>query len=235
MSMKNNKFLYIQIKDEIKKYIKDRNLKGDDLIPSELKLSQHFNASRVTIRMAINKLVEENILYKKRGSGTYVKKIDHSRLIGLTEEARIDNKKITNEILNLKVISPSDNIKEVLKLKENQSVYFIERLRKIAGKPVVLERSFMPMYLFTDLSIEVLKNSKYEYIELKKGYKIKRSSQKIIPVLPEKEIIEILDLKSEIPILKVESVGTLDEEVVFEYTIHFYNPLEYTYHITAER
>lgn len=233
--MENKKFLYLQVKDEIKKYIKENNLKGDELIPSELKLSRHFKVSRVTIRAAIDKLVEENILYKKKGSGTYIKKIDHSRLIGLTEEAKIDNKKITNEILSFKIISPSDNIKEILKLRDGQEVYFIERLRQIANKPVVLENSFMPAYLFTDLSIDILKSSKYDYIELKKGYKIKRSAQKIIPVLPKPRIAKLLGLTTNIPILNVNSIGTLEDDIIFEYTIHFYNPLEYTYNIIAER
>jgi len=233
--MKNNKLLYIQIKDEIKKYIKENNLKGNDLIPSELKLSEYFSVSRVTVRMAIDKLVEENILYKKKGSGTYIKKIDHSRLIGLTEEARMDNKKISNDILSFKVISPSIDIQKKLKLDKDQDVYFIERLRKIEDKPVVLEKSFMPVYLFSDLSIDILKNSKYDYIELKKGYRIKKSSQKIIPILSNPEISEFLNLKTKIPILNVESIGILDNGLIFEYTTHYYNPLEYTYHISAER
>lgn len=233
--MNVNKFLYVQIMEGINKYIKDNNLKGDDLIPSEMVLSKHFKASRVSVRMAINKLVQDNILYKKRGSGTYVKKVDHSRLIGLTEEMRNKNKTISNIILDFKIISSPKEISEILELNENENIYYIERLRFSDGKPIVLEKSYMPVYLFKDLSIEVLNTSKYEYIEGKKEYKIKRSSQDIFPIISTEELEEKLNLEKNIPILNVRSIGTLENNKKFEYTNHFYNPKEYTYTIVAER
>jgi GntR family transcriptional regulator len=42
------------------------------MIPNEIELSRQMNISRNTLRQAINKLVHEGLLIRKRGIGTYV-------------------------------------------------------------------------------------------------------------------------------------------------------------------
>ncbi len=64
--------LYKQLKDRIKEAILDGSLKPNQKIPSELELSQTYQISRITVRNAISELVDEELLEKKQGKGTFV-------------------------------------------------------------------------------------------------------------------------------------------------------------------
>lgn len=61
-----------QVSNILIEYIKENNLQPNDKLPNEIELSKMINVSRSTIREAIKTLVSKNILYIKRGSGTYV-------------------------------------------------------------------------------------------------------------------------------------------------------------------
>lgn len=230
-----NKPLYLQIKEKIKDYIKENNLEADDALPSENQLVELFQASRVTIRLAIDKLVEENLLYKKKGSGTYIKDLNHSKLISFTEEMQKQDIKFHSKIVEFKIINPDESIANILGINLDEKIYFIKRLRYGREKSMVLEISYMPVNLFPDLSYEILEKSKYEYVERKKGYRIKKSCQEIIPILPDSEVATLLGIEENEPILQVNSKAYLDNNKIFEYTIHFYNPKEYVYKVVAER
>jgi GntR family mannosyl-D-glycerate transport/metabolism transcriptional repressor len=232
---KKNKPLYLQIKDKIKTYIKENNLEADDALPSENQLVELFSASRVTVRLAIDKLVEENLLYKKKGSGTYIKDLNHSKLISFTEEMKKLDIEFSSKIIDFRIIEPDKSICEILEIDSTEKVYYIKRLRFAENKKMVLEISYMPVNLFPDLSYEILEKSKYEYVERKKGYRIKKSCQEIIPILPDENISILLDISENEPILKVNSKAYLENNKIFEYTIHFYNPKEYNYKVIAER
>jgi GntR family transcriptional regulator, mannosyl-D-glycerate transport/metabolism system repressor len=229
--------LYKQIANQIKKQIQSDNLDKDDAIPSEQKLSESFNVSRVTIRQAIKLLVDEGILYKVRGSGTYVKqpKIEHDiyRLQGFTEEMESLNHVPSNQVLEFSMQIPIEPIKEKLNLKEDEKVFFIRRLRSGDGEPMILEETYMPVTLFPDLSVEVMTRSKYEYVE-KKGYKIKERQGEILPHIPSKELREILQMKDS-SCLAMNLCAYLEDDTIFEYTKLYFRSEKYTFKFTSRR
>lgn len=63
---------YIRIHDQIKKEIDEGLWKIGDRLPSERDLAERFEVSRMTLRQAITLLVEEGILERRVGSGTYI-------------------------------------------------------------------------------------------------------------------------------------------------------------------
>ena len=63
---------YIELKKNIINYIKEKDLKPHDLIPSTKGLEELYNVSTITIRKAIDELVNEGVLYRVHGKGTYV-------------------------------------------------------------------------------------------------------------------------------------------------------------------
>jgi GntR family transcriptional regulator, mannosyl-D-glycerate transport/metabolism system repressor len=229
--------LYKQVANQIKKQIQSDNLDKDDAIPSEQKLSESFNVSRVTIRQAIKLLVDEGILYKVRGSGTYVKqpKIEHDiyRLQGFTEEMESLNHVPSNQVLEFSMQLPAEPIKEKLNLKDNEKVFFIRRLRSGDGEPMILEETYMPVTLFPDLSVEVMTRSKYEYVE-KKGYKIKERQGEILPHIPSKELREILQMKDS-SCLAMNLCAYLEDGTLFEYTKLYFRSEKYTFKFTSRR
>ena len=64
--------LYYQLKLIILNMVNNGQLKAGDAIPSEKELGKKYNLSRITVRSAIQELVQEGYLVKKRGVGTFV-------------------------------------------------------------------------------------------------------------------------------------------------------------------
>ncbi|WP_082232409.1 GntR family transcriptional regulator [Halobacillus massiliensis] len=230
--------LYKQVAYQIKKDIVSSKLNKDEAIPSENKLAVKYDVSRVTIRQAIQLLVKEDILYKVRGSGTYVKntKIEHDiyRLQSFTEEMLHLNQEPTNQILEFSMQQPKDSIRETLRLLEGEKVFFIRRLRCADEEPMILEETYMPVSLFPDLSVEVMTKSKYEYVE-RKGYVIKERQGEILPMTPDEELKEILHLANDSSILSMNLWAYLEDDTVFEFTKLYFRSEKYTFKFTSKR
>lgn len=68
-----NKPLYLQIKETILQQIHQKELTPGDKLLSEAQFQKRFNVSRITVRKAIDELVEEGYLTRLQGKGTFVK------------------------------------------------------------------------------------------------------------------------------------------------------------------
>lgn len=237
--MKSGSPLYRQIANQMKEEItKETWLKGE-AIPTEAKLSKTYGVSRVTIRQAIKLLVQEGLLYKIQGSGTYVSdnKFEHNiySLRGFTEEMHALNKPTRNKVLTFSLTKPDARIQQILGLEDGEEVFFVRRQRYVEETPLVVENTYLPVKLFPDLSYELMEGSKYEYIEKVKQMKIKESFQEVLPLMPDEEIKSLLHLKESIPIIKVQLFSTLTDETTFEYTDIYFKSDEYKFTIVANR
>ncbi|KHE67881.1 GntR family transcriptional regulator [Halobacillus sp. BBL2006] len=231
--------LYRRIAQQIKDEIEEGNWMEGEAIPTENHLSEQYNASRVTIRQAIKVLVEDGLLEKIQGSGTYVKeqKIEHNifELLSFTEEMRKLNKEPVNHILDFRLIAPPDYVRRRLKLAPDEKVFYVRRQRLVDGVPYVLEDTYLPVALFPNLSYSIMSGSKYDYIEKEVGMKIKDSFQEVIPVLPSREIAEALNVDESLPILKMESHSVFVDGTIFEYSENHFKSDEYKFTLKASR
>ncbi len=72
--MNNNLPKYIQLKNEIESKINQGKYKPGDKLPTEHELSEEFNISRHTVRKAMDILLNEGLLSRKPGVGTFLSK-----------------------------------------------------------------------------------------------------------------------------------------------------------------
>lgn len=230
--------LYKQVAKKIKEDIISNGTEGGEAIPTETKLAEMYEVSRVTIRRAVKRLIDEGLIYSVHGSGTYVseKKIEHDiyKLQGFTEEMSGLHNNPSNEILEFQLMTPSEEVRGYLKLEDNQKVYYVKRLRLADGKPLILEESYLPFDLFPDLSINIMKESKYEYIG-QKGFKISKRHADLTPILPTEELMEQLHLEEMAPMLCLEAYSTFDDGTRFEYSKVYYHPVKYTFKFVSEK
>ncbi len=83
---KGDRPLYKQLKEHIRTWIESNRLQPGDKIPTERELARLWGVSRLTVRQAIAELVEEGILYRVQGSGTYVAEAEVQTLHALVPE-----------------------------------------------------------------------------------------------------------------------------------------------------
>ncbi|MDV7106387.1 GntR family transcriptional regulator [Vibrio sp. TH_r3] len=234
-----NKPRYLQIAEELIEQIDSGTLAAGSILPTEGELQKRFGVSRVTIRKSMKVLVDKDLLFRKRGSGTYVKppQATHNaiQLNGFVEEVSKQGKKPGSKIITFEVIESDVVIAEKLGLCEGEEVYSIRRLRLIDDEPEILEHTYLPVNMFPDLSIGAMRNSKYEYIEKTKGLKIKLSRQSAKPEILVNPIAQELNVDEGYPVIRVDSTGELDDGRTFEYTVHYFRVNQYSFDFVAYR
>ena len=223
--------IYIQIRDYLKNKIEEKKYSIGTMIPSETELSKSNSVSRMTVRHAINELVEMGYVIRKRGIGTFVAEkkldLDIKYFEGFSRKAKREGKAVTNKVIQLEKLALDEFHAKKLDLELGELVYYSVRVRYLDGKPATIEYNYMPYKIFEDLDEEVLMRSKYEYIKEKKGLIIKESVREVEPSLASTEISNLLDLPRNTPVLKVNSTSYLDTGIPFEYTEIYYNPKYY--------
>jgi len=215
--------LYKDIAKKLRFRINSDEFAVGDLLPTERQLMQEYQASRVSIRKAIEELVALDLIEKKQGSGTYIthKEVVH-QLVPLRsgmERSQEGGATLTSEVLEFAIVYPESEIANRLKISTTDRVYRIKRLRKFNDRPQILEESYMPASLFPELNIRVLEGSKFEYIEKVMGLKIEGSYQEFAPILPDKELQQLLNLPAREPVLQITSVANLVDGTPIDYSI----------------
>ncbi|PNZ35550.1 GntR family transcriptional regulator [Mammaliicoccus vitulinus] len=230
--------LYQKIMKNIQDYIKSQSLEHGDVIPTEKTLSEKYKVSRVTVRKAISKLIDKEILYSVKGSGTYVAfpKFEHNlfKLQGFTEEMQPFHDSIKNEVSEFSLIKPNAQIQEILNISNDEKVYNIKRIRKLNGEALIIENAYIPFELFPDLSIEAMTKSKYGYLK-EKGYAIKKRVEEFVPKLPNKDTMEIFNIDSNTPLLELKAHSILNNDEIFEYSEVLYHPKKYKFKLELSR
>jgi len=86
-----DKPIYIQIREKIEDQILTDQLKVGDQAPSTTQLVNFYKVNHVTVSKGVNQLVDEGILYKKRGIGMFVAEGAKEKLIERRKETFIND------------------------------------------------------------------------------------------------------------------------------------------------
>lgn len=81
LDLDSDKSIYIQIAEIIENDILAENLKAEEQAPSTNEFAKVYNINPATARKGLNMLVDEGILYKKRGIGMFVTKEGREKII----------------------------------------------------------------------------------------------------------------------------------------------------------
>lgn len=213
--------MYYQIQEHIRENIKQHKWLKGEAIPSERILTEQFGVSRMTIRQAVQGLVDEGILMRKRGSGTYVSndKVEQplKEITSFTKLMEQRGMKASSKITVFTVRKPNEVEAQHLEVDLDSDVYHIERIRLGDQIPIAIETSIVPYSIAKGLTEKDIQHSLYEFIEVKKGYPLGDGKQSIEAIGATQRIAEQLDLPIDSPILQIERVATLSTGVPFEY------------------
>ena len=218
--------IYKTIENYIKELINSKTLKQGDLIPSEKQLSEEFDVTRMTVRSALNNLVKEGYITRRRGIGSIVlgcKIYDNiSAISGFTKEMSNKGYKVSNAVEGVKIVEADEELVNNLNLLPGENVWEVKRIRLADDIKVSYMVTYMPVKLFPNLNKKHCEGSLYEYIEQSCGYKISVSERAVEAVISDVELEEILDLNKKEPILYIKQTCRIDTGEVFEYS-HTYH------------
>ena len=119
---------------------------ADDLLPDERVLSRQLGATRNAVREALDLLRQEGLIERLPGVGTVVvgRKVPHDlqRLMGLGEVLN-EHGTVVNEVRTVGAVRPPLGVARRLRLAEDNSVVYIERLRRLNGLPLSLDLTYI--------------------------------------------------------------------------------------------
>ena len=139
---------YIQIHDQIKSEIDQKIWKIGERLPSERDLAEKFQVSRMTLRQAITLLVEEGVLERRVGSGTFITSTRvQEKMRGttsFTEIMKSQGKEPSSQVISYRKTIPSLQEVDKLGIDKTDTIIRMERVRYADGIPVVYEVASIP-------------------------------------------------------------------------------------------
>lgn len=232
--------LHMQAENLLRKLIESEDYRNGKLLPNEIELSRQLSISRNTLRQAINKLVFEGLLVRKKGVGTKVVRkgvisgvknwlsfSQEMKFMGIEVrnfELHISRKNMSDEIANF-FNSASESVRKSLVL---------ERVRGKREYPFV----YFISYFNPELPLtgeEDFNTPLYELLEKNCGVVVKTSKEEISARLAGDFIAEKLDIKPSDPILIRKRFVSDVNGLPIEYNIGYYRADSFTYTIDAER
>lgn len=204
--------LYEQIKAYILKQIESGVYVYGHRIPSERALSDALGVNRLTVKKAIDDLVQAGHLEVQIGKGTYVnpRKFDLQleTLTSFTEEMTRRGKRVSSRVLSVGILPASAPDAGVLGVAPAEPVVLLVRLRLADDVPMAIERSqvvaaYCPAILeHHDFSRESL----YDALLRDYGVQLTRAEQSIEARRANQEEARLLDVALGDPILDMTRV-----------------------------
>lgn len=217
--------IYYQIEEYIQERIDNNDWPPDTKIPTEFELCDLLQVSRSVVRQAIANLVNQGLLYRSAGKGTFVarpKVIEGliQSLTGFYEEMAERGITPVTKVLRQEILPASAKIAKMLQIPKGEKIIYIERLRGIAdGDWLTLSTSYIPYNLAPDLiNADLNHNSLYKLLE-SYGLDISTAEKIIEAVRADEESSLLLGVEVGSPLLKMTNVSFLKDGTPFEFYI----------------
>lgn len=154
---------YYILKQKLIEKIDQEEFKANELIPSERELIQMYDVSRITVRKAIDELVNEGYLYKVQGKGTYVKADAYSQdlisITSCTEDVVNLGMTPSRTVISASVVEADNKRSRNLELGENEKVFRLERIYYADNEPINHTVTYLPYKLFPELKNTIFQKS----------------------------------------------------------------------------
>jgi GntR family transcriptional regulator len=201
-------------------------LETGDAIPSERQLSVDLGVSRLTVRAALDELVREGYLTRRRGAGTFVAEPKVAKDLttsSFSEDMRQRGLTPGSQTLELAVVPAGARLGRILHVSPSEPVLVVKRLRLANDEPMAIEllhmrQSLVPGLTATDLE----EGSFYDLLPERFGVWIDSGTQTVEPTVTNEEESTVLGVPLHSPALLFERVTRTADGTIVEFTSSTY-------------
>lgn len=218
--------LWEQLEDILREQIDNGEWTPGEAITSENLLCKEYNLSRMTVRSVITRLVQEGLLYRVPGKGTFVSepKIATTPLpyMGIREQLEKKGYEIKTQVLRNEPVKVTERVAKKLNIEVNSTVHLIERVRYIKDKTLSVQRSYLKHNFDPPIEISRLETEQLCNI-LNDDYNItpNRVEETLEMVYSTSKLAKRLLVPDTYPLLYLQHVRYMDSEIV-EYSEVFF-------------
>lgn len=221
--------LYIQLANNLRRLIYDGEMVTGDALPSERSLTEITGASRVTIRKALGQLIDEGLLLRRQGSGTYIApRIEQSgeELTGFTADAQSRGESPASIWLVCSMANPTEDEAKYLRIPMADRVARLARIRLSDGEPLAIEHAVIPEKFLENPSN--VGDSLYKALG-ESGHRPVKGRQKLRASLATPTEAGLLSIQEGDGVLRIERHTYLEDGTPLEYTHSAYRGDKYVF------
>jgi GntR family transcriptional regulator len=209
MPIANSSLLYSRVETVLANEIGDGELKVGDQLPTEDNLIARFGVSRITVRRAIQNLVNRGLVEIRRGKGTFVAapKITQelTELSGFVEDMHALGRTPTARVIDKGIVPADSTVASQLGLTKGERVVRIRRVRLADGVPLSFDETYLPLEIGKMIISNNLKvNPIFSLLERKYDVPLVEAEYKLDAVAAETEVAAALKVKQWSPIFRIE-------------------------------
>ena len=228
---------YVQIADVLR-----HDLKGEgERIPSEHQLCAQFKVSRPTIRQALDVLVQEGLLYRHAGRGTFSTPTPGGdrklRIIGSLDDMIALGDETWFKLVSREIVPLAANIAQALRLPPGSTAYRLTGVRLADAGPFQYITAYLPEAVGRALGEEDLtsRSALIGAIERQLGVRIKVVDQVTDAVLAPRHVAELLQIRPRTPLLLFERTYFATSGEPVEHAVTYQSPRRYPYRVVLSR
>ncbi|WP_201723144.1 trehalose operon repressor [Exiguobacterium sp. KRL4] len=176
---------YLHIYHQLVSRIQDGTLPADTKLPSETELMQEFEASRGTVRKAIDALQEKGFVRKHQGKGVFVLSQDaiafqFNGIVSFSEAHRqMGQHDVKTDVISCTTIEANAELAYQFHVAPGTPLTEVKRVRTIDGERVIYDINLFVTSLVPGLTTDIAGGSIYAYIEQTLGRQISYAKRKI--------------------------------------------------------
>ncbi len=200
--------IYFQLKTLIQGRVSSGEYPVGMCLPSEREYCEEYGISRMTVRQAISDLVNEGLLRRERGKGTYVSqpKIEQKLqvLTSFTEDMKRRNMHPGTRLIQMTTCPATGRVARQLGIEDGESVYEITRLRLADDEPMAIETAYVPINYLPDFTEEKVASGSLYKVMRERGIEIAYATQTLEASLAKVTEASKLNIKNKAPVLLIE-------------------------------
>lgn len=197
---------YYILKKVLEEKIENEEFPADEPIPSEWELMEMYQVSRITVRKAVDELVNEGYLHKIQGKGTYVKTDERSSnlfaITSCTEDVVRMGMKPTKKVMVAELVYANAKRAKALEITQEERVFMLGRILFADQEPLNYTVTFLPEKLFPGIDRHSFdRESLYQVLQEEYGVRLTKARRTIEAILARDEVAEYLDIEEGSPII----------------------------------
>lgn len=229
-----------KVKKHLQREITEGYYEAGDKLPSEKRLCEYFDVSRVTIRHALQNLEADGMIGRKQGVGAFVKELNVKqnlvRLTDFSEDMKVAGLQSSSRLISLQKVDPIKEVNDILNLRPDMKLIQVDRVRLGSGKPVAFDITWLPpsygQLLFDeDLTTQTI----YKIIEEKYDIPIEAGTYRISAANASEYIAGHLNIEPNQALLQIDRCSRTTGNKKIYFQKRYYNPDEVNYRVELAR
>jgi GntR family transcriptional regulator len=244
----HRKPLYSVVQDEILNLISQWDHR--EPIPSEMDLSKQMGVSRATVREAIHRLENSDILYKRRGVGTFIRKRKGvvstalNNLHGIQNIVRSMGKKPSFKEQRIELVTPPEKIIAALGVSRLNQLLRVSQVYLADDVSIIKGVSFLSPAMYEDdvegfmetIRLEGEKGySLFQIIDKQSSFSVEYAVARIEAAAPDEELVKALELSEQRPVVCLEETHYSADGTPLIYSIDYIDAKRFELYVVRRR